>query len=285
MIESIQIIKAVKVLDFKSTKGSAPLRVLCDDGNLYYAKTTEPKSPPYPELINEVICNYYCKEWGLLPPTSTIITISNEVVSAYLEENDMALPIRYREIIFDQRLFYGSQIINNQVEIERYIVGLSNKREYNKFENPFDLIKVAALDLWIGNKDRKPDNPNLLLSESIDSKFNFHPIDHTAALGYQSNFKALKTAHLHVEDKYCLLNTQLSSSILTFASKENCQNLTKEITDCIDKCLDQSNEIFNQVPSDWGFSKKAKKRVLEVLADNDRNGACAQSFIRFIKRK
>lgn len=271
-------------MGFTPTEGSAPLKVIGDDGDFYYTKTTEPLSPPYPELVNEVICNYYCTLWGLISPQPCIIKISSDLVSDYITENGLTLLPRYRKVDFSNRLFYGSKVITNPLEIDLYINGLKTKREYNRFFNPMDLIKIGVFDLWIGNKDRKPENPNVLISE-VNKKLQFTPIDHTAAFGYVANLKELKEIHLHLDVKNSLLSTQLSLSILKFAPQVKVRATIDEVSNGISESINSSLEIFAQVPSEWGFSKKAKGNLLEILSNTERNKMIAHSFINLIPKK
>lgn len=282
IIELIKNIRAVKILEFTTTKGSAPLKVLGEDNNIYYAKTTEISSPPFQELINELICNYYANIWGLKSPFPALIEISNDIINDYIEENNFKLPLRYSNTNFSSKPFIGFQLIEPQVEIEKYINGLSGKVEYNLFASPMDFVKIALFDLWICNKDRKPDNPNVLLSET-NAKFTFHPIDHTAAFGHQSNLKSVKEVHLYLEEKNCLISTHLSSNILNIAPRTVTKNLNSNILENINLCMEQSDNIFSKIPSSWGFSKNAQKNIVNLLSNPNRNKNISDSYLRLIK--
>lgn len=283
-IHPLNIINAVKVLSIKDTKGSGPFEVLCDDGEIYFAKTTEILTEPFTELICEVIGNYYASIWGLKTGKPCLIKISRDVVIIYLKECGLSLPNRYKKTKFDEILFFGVQSCPNIIEIEEYINGLSTKKEFNNFNNPLDLIKIGILDFWLGNKDRKPGNPNILLSTNFD-KFTFIPIDHAACFGYSSQYKTLNSSHLHIEDSNNILSSGLAISILKYSKKKELLPLIDSISNNIVNSLAHSEEIFRQIPSSWGFSKKAKESIIFVLSEKERNKNISRMFIRFKPKK
>jgi hypothetical protein len=45
------------------------------------------------------------------------------------------------------------------------------------------------------------------------------------------------------------------------------------------------DEIFNQVPSSWGFSKKERQKLKDILGDNDRNVVTSEKYFPYIKKK
>ena len=283
-IQPLNTITATKVLSIKSTKGSAPFEVVCDDNEIYFAKTTDIKAEPFTELICEVIGNYYANIWGLQTANPCLIKIPLEIVEAYIKETGQPLPVRYAKTKFNEIIFFGVKSVSNIIEIESYMNGITSKKEFNLFNNPLDLIKIGTLDFWLGNKDRKPDNPNILLS-SDSNKFNFIPIDHAACFGYSSQLKILKSSQLYVEDSCNILSSGLAVSILKYSKKSELLPLIDSITKSINSSIEQSEEIFSQVPSSWGFSKKAKENIIFVLSEKDRNKIISKMFIAFKPKK
>lgn len=283
-IQPLNIITATKVLSIKGTKGSAPFEVICDDNEIYFAKTTDIKVEPFTELICEIVGNYFANIWGLQTAVPCLIKIPIEVVEAYIKEIGQPLPIRYAKTKFNEILFFGVKSVSNTIEIESYMNGITSKKEFNLFNNPLDLIKIGALDFWLGNKDRKPDNPNILLSSDFN-KFDFVPIDHAACFGYSNQLKSLKSSHLHVEDANNILSSGLAVSILKYSKRAELLPLIDSITESIASSIEHSDEIFSQVPSSWGFSKKAKENIIFVLSEKERNLNISKMFIRFKPKK
>lgn len=155
MSENIQYIEAVKIIKEYKTKGSGPLQVIGEDDNLYVAKFTDLKHP-YLELINEVVCGSMAQAWGLKVPEMAIISFTPEVVA------DFKFSDRYKSQHFTG-LFFGSRLIEPELDLSPYVGGISGK-DYKRFENWLDLLRIGCFDHWVGNKDRHPENPNILLT-------------------------------------------------------------------------------------------------------------------------
>ncbi len=279
MLQPIKHIIVDEILDEMTTKGSGPLKVLGIDGNIYYAKSTVYNTKH--ELINEIICSYLTKFWGLKSPEIVLLKFSSNIIQRY-KESGKVLSSRYKDEIFND-LFFGSKEIQNQTEIESYFRSIPTKKDFKLFESPLDIIKISVFDMWIGNKDRKPENPNILLSVFDDLKFNFVPIDHTAAFGYISKYNELKDFHLFIEEKYRIINVAFKSSIVKFANNSDIVALEHKILEHIENCLINLDFIFEQIPSNWGFSNKSKKRIKEVLSNNNRNVETSKLYLSYMK--
>ena len=279
MLQEVEFKSAIQIKSAITTKGSAPLEVLCDDGELYFIKTMALKHPPFPELINELLCNYLCQCFGLAVALPMLVRLPQIVVSSFLKEGNI-LDERYHNVNFDDTLFFGAKSIKNATEFEKYNARLNNKHDFNRFSKPLDLIKIGIFDFWIGNKDRMPSNPNIIISPSKEG-FMFNPIDHTAAFGYQANYKGLNKSQMFIEDSKNILSTPISKSILKFAFSKNNHTLRTTILDCIDTSLDNLGFVFNQIPPDWGLSKAGKQDIFKVLSDKERNATIAQTYYRF----
>jgi len=278
MIQPIKKISAVKIISETGTEGNSPLVIYCDDLEVYYAKTTTPTIPRV-ELINEIICYYFLKLWNLPVPDIALIKIDKVVVEAFTKESGN-LSNRYNPSSFDD-FFVGFKEVSPATELEKYIETLSSKHEWNNFNNPIDLIKIGLFDIWVCNKDRKPENPNILIG-SNSTGFDFVPIDNAASFGYCSNYNSLNTTFLHLEEKYFILNLSLVHSITKFVPDLDLQSLKKDILASISLCIENMDEIFAQVPSNFGFSKKAQSKLKEILSNEKRNIVTSERYFPYI---
>lgn len=274
-LQKIRQIDVQKIITEKTTIGSSPLQVFADDMNYYYTKTTTPQVPRV-ELINELICAYFAQCWDLKVPNFALSTISDTVIENYISENGN-LSNRYKPTSFGDNLFFASQIIEPVTELERYI--LPNQQGLKVFNKPQDLIKIGVFDYWIGNKDRQPSNPNILIGE-FGKKFEFRPIDHAAAFAYLTDYKQVKDILLSIEPKNNILSSPIVRYITNFVSAETYAGLKKEILCCIEVVLQSIDFIFEQVPTSWGFSKKQKAHLKQFLADKERNERIVNSYLR-----
>ena len=271
----IRQIEIQKIISEKTTKGSSPLQVLADDMNFYYAKTTTPQIPRV-ELINELICAYFAQCWDLKVPIFALSTISDIVIEKYISEKG-SLSNRYKPTSFGDNLFFASQIIEPVIELEKYI--LPSQQELKVFYKPQDLIKIGVFDFWIGNKDRQPSNPNILIGE-LEKKFNFYPIDHAAAFAYLTDYRQVKDILLSIESKNNILSSPIIRYISNFVGAETYGSLKQEILSGIEIVLQNIDFIFEQIPSSWGFSKKQKAHLKQFLSDKERNERIVNSYIR-----
>jgi hypothetical protein len=73
-------------------------------------------------------------------------------------------------------------------------------------------------------------------------------------------------------------------SITKFASKNELKNLNQDILLNISKCLDELDEIFNQVPANWGFSKKERQKLKDILGDTERNVVTSEKYFPYTKK-
>lgn len=274
-LQAIRQIEVQKIITEKTTIGSSPLQVFADDMNYYYAKTTTPKVPRA-ELINELICAYFAQCWDLKVPNFALSTFSDTVIDNYISEKGN-LSNRYKSTSFGNNLFFASQIIESVTELEKYI--LPKQQGLKVFNKPQDLIKIGVFDYWIGNKDRQPSNPNILIGE-FGKKFEFCPIDHAAAFGYVTDYHQVRDILLSIEPKNNILSSQIARYIINFVDADTYAGLKKEIISCIDVVLQNIDFIFEQVPSSWGFSKKQKNHLKQFLSDNERNERIVNSYLK-----
>lgn len=277
-LEPLKIISAEKIIKEIQTSGSGPLLVLGNDKNSYYAKTTTP-NPPRIELINEVLCGYLAQCWGLKVPPFCLIEIPSQVVNNYTAEGGI-LSNRYSNVVFDGNFFFGSQHIQ-AIELDSYFHGFKDKSDYKLFDSPLDLVKIGVFDIWIGNKDRKPENPNVLLG--TDEKFTFCPIDHTAAFAHCTDYRQVSDIFLFLEERFKLLNVPLVKSIAKFEPPQQILQLQEQIEEGIRISLENLDFIFGQIPIAWGFSKKAKQHVADFLSQNKRNDTMKDIFNPYLK--
>lgn len=273
-LQRVRQIEVQKIISETTTIGSGPLQVWADDMNYYYAKTTMPQVPRV-ELINELICAYFAQCWDLRVPPFALTTISDIVIENYISEKGN-LSSRYKSTSFGDNLFFASQIIEPVIELEKYL--LPNQQGLKTFYKPQDLIKIGVFDFWIGNKDRQPSNPNVLIS-GFGKKFNFHPIDHTAAFAYLTDYKKVRDILLSIEPKNNLLSLPIVRYISNFVGAETYAGLKEEILSGIEVVLQSIDFIFEQVPPSWGFSQKQKVHLKQFLSDEERNERIVNSYL------
>lgn len=280
MIDKIQIVRAVKILDCKRTN-SIPLQVLCDDNEIYIIKTMFKKHPPIEDLINEILCNYFFQCWDIPVPEQALVLFDDILIEQYLLDNN-TINKKYTDFKFENHYFYGSKFIPYTTEIDLYNLTLKGKHDYNKYQNPIDLIKIGAFDKWIANMDRRSDNPNILVDNS-GAKFKFIPIDNTQSFANQTNYKTLKLSIMDTVNNKSILNSPITKSISSFANSKKYSNLAKEITGNIDKSIDLIESVFENIPSEFGLSRQGKDKIKEILSNQTRNDVISRFYLNYSK--
>ncbi len=268
-MEAIKHITAVQIIEQKGTN-SIPFLVLCDDGDLYVAKTMFKKHPPYEDLINEILSVYFLELMNVRTIKPAIIKIPQDVFNSALQEGKQ-FDERYNSLSFDNSFFFGSFQQPYTTEVEVYNTILKNKHDFNKYSNPMDFIKIGIFDYWIANMDRRGSNPNILLNQTENGTFEFLPIDHTQAFAYQCDYKSLRLALMSSLHTKSILKTNMSKSIISFASRELIANFHKDILIDFGNVIDNIDFVFEQVPPQFGLSKKGRKKIVEILSNAERN--------------
>jgi hypothetical protein len=279
-LEGLSEVHITKIDEELTTEGSGPLLTLDEPGNFYYCKTTN-TTVPRVEIINEVICWYMLKCWGFELPEIALARIKKEVAKKYEEEYQL-LTQRYKNVDFDNELFFASKRLEFSTDVESFMTGIESRKDFKKFSNPLEIIMIGVFDLWVGNKDRKPGNPNILLSIDEEERFKFVPIDHTAAFAYLTNYKEVREVMLEIAGNNSILSAPIVKSITKFADSLKVQDLRNEIFQCMEATNQQLDFIFEQVPKEWGFSKKAKVHLKEFFADKARNERIARSYLNYL---
>jgi hypothetical protein len=279
LIPPLTTVRAELLVEVIPTKGSSPLRVLANDGHEYIAKTTEANSCV--EVINEVLCGYLARCWDLPVPPFSLVHISPSVVGAY-EKQRGRLPDRYRTCPFGDRLFFGSRVVSRQVEVDAFFGGPHHPAQMQLFHKPLDLVKIGVFDQWVGNFDRKPDNPNVLLGSRPDGTLDFCPIDHTAAFGYLDDYRQVRDVLLTREPKKWLLSHRFVPAIVKFTPPSAISDLHQDLQNGIDVALSAIDSVFAQVPVEWGLSRKAKEHLKQFFADSVRNERIVGTYLNYL---
>lgn len=279
-MEPVKKLTASKIIKQYKTKGSYPLLVLISGADSYIVKTCHQKKPTV-EVINELICAYFAKCWQLSVPEFALIEIGLDVFQNFIKEGG-ALSGPFKSDLLVDRIFFGSKEISNAIEFEQYMGSISKKRDLKLFKSPLDLIKIGVFDFWVGNVDRKPRNPNILLG-SDSGLFDFHPIDHALTFANQSNYRNVTDIVLRFDDDFSILKVPFVKSLINFVSSPVLQKIEFEILEGMNKTIHELDFIFSQVPPEWGLSRREKSHLKNFFSDKSRNERIARSWHYFLR--
>ncbi len=264
-VESISQINKVY-----NSKGSKPVRVLCDDFEEYVCKYNVANGSMASKLFREYIGASFIKIWGLNVPDFTFVNIKNEhlTVSQHLQPS------------FFRTTCFGSKFSKNFKELDKFTSFIEPKQK-KAFENKFDFLKVALFDLWISNEDRYYGNFNLLYD--VEDSNRFVPIDHEMIFNTGSIDRGLEL----ISREESLLDTPMTNNLFSKKELRKIDYLPKvqeEYYFCIRKCEEELNQILKEVPDDWLVNiEKEKNTLLQELFNKDWIDTVFAEFSLFIQ--
>lgn len=172
--------KTVSLIEEIPTDGHSPMKFMCNDSDIYYCKyRVSFKEQEIDCLIYEVICSLLLQKLNLPTPEIALVEITE---NSYLNE-DLK---RNRSFISPGVICFGSKDLKN-AQLVTELDKIQSKEDFELFENPDDLIRIAIFDLWVGNTDRGkgsiqyspgPSNNYNLLTSSEEGKKKIFAFDH-----------------------------------------------------------------------------------------------------------
>lgn len=275
----MEVIGAIQILEILETN-SIPIKILGADADIYYAKTIFKIHPPLEDIINELIGNQVYKIWGIKVPEIKIIKIENRLLQEYLITNNMIS--KYSQFDIEELFVIGSKEINSQTELDYHNLVLSNKNDFNQYLDPYKFLDIAFCDVWLANRDRRINNPNLLLVED-QGKIDFVAIDHTQLFGNQTNYKGLKINVMDVSLVNMLIASKFTKKICNFAENEVLSKFNIRIIEKINTTLVVLPEVLDSLPSKVGLSKAGKLKIIEILSNQERNTRISNILNKLLK--
>lgn len=169
-------IRTTTLIQEMTTDGHSPLKFLCEDFNVYFAKyrTRASLNPLEIDcLFYEVVCCRLLQRLGIPTPELAIIEISSNSFS----RDQLTM---HRRHCRPGVLYLGSKEVKN-ADLIQAIAPISSRRDFKKFTNPYHLIGIAFFDLWVNNRDRgRSDNYNLCNSIRNKGEHSTHLIMRSA---------------------------------------------------------------------------------------------------------
>ncbi|MDM1517111.1 hypothetical protein HX089_12010 [Myroides odoratimimus] len=275
----MEVIGAIQILEILETN-SIPIKILGADTDIYYAKTIFKTHPPLEDIINELIGNEVYKSWGIRVPDIKIIKIENKLLQEFLIANNIIS--KYSQFDIEELFIIGSKEIHNQTELDYHNLVLSNKNDFNQYLDPYKFLDIAFCDVWLANRGRRINNPNLLLVED-QGKIDFVAIDHTQLFGNQTNYKGLKINVMDVSLVNMLIASKFTKKICNFAENEVLSKFNSRIIEKINTTLVVLPEVLDSLPSKVGLSKAGKLKIIEILSNQERNTRISNILNKLLK--
>lgn len=262
----MEVVNAVQIIDILDTN-SIPIKVLAEDAEIYFAKTIFKTHPPLEDIINELIGNFIYSSWGVQVPEIKIVKIDNDLLKTYIETNNVVS--KYSDFNIEELFIIGAKEIKNQTELDCHNLTIINRNDFNKFLDPLCFLDIAFCDIWLANKDRRINNTNLLLIEK-NGKLDFVAIDHTQLFANQNNYKGLRIPIMDIDLSNMLITSDFTKKICKFAENEIISTYNNRIIKKIGTTLNVLPDFLDTLPSEIGLSKSGKKKIIEVLGNDER---------------
>lgn len=266
------------------TDGHSPLKFICSDGAVYYVKYRSGKSFDKYEihcLLFEMICTRLLQHLEIPVPEQALIEIDGV---SYAPGQVKANKRYLRHGVIG----WGSREIEN-TDLVKEIELIQRRKEFNKLLNPEDLIRIAVFDLWVDNADRHSENYNLL-TKFEDGKLKIITIDHAFTFGGLKGMKIFNSATQPSSFRKLIESQYFKSVVQHFRKNERLQ-IARQFLSLISE-LDVENlvnEVFTQIPNQWGIDPSLKKRIIDFLKSRQRLIAiqqiCDQQLQRNFRRK
>lgn len=266
------------------TDGHSPMKFICSDGEVYYTKYRSGKSFNKDEincLVFEMVCTKLLQRLHIPVPEQALVTVNeNSYAPGQLITN--------KRYIKDGIIAWGSNEIA-QTDLVKEIEQVTSKKAFNKFQNPDDLLRIAIFDLWVNNIDRHSGNYNLL-TKIEDGKLKIITIDHAFTFGGLQGMNIFNATTAPGSYKKLIESQYFRSVIKHFNRKERLEIAIQFISLLSEPDIKNIiNEVFAQIPAQWGISPMLKKRVIDFLQSQQRMALlkqiCHQQLQKNFRRK
>lgn len=276
----IKTVNTQKMITEYSETKNAPISFLCEDQETYYAKyIQDPKE--FDCLVYELACNKIAELIGLEVSETAFVNVCKNSLAHSRIKN------------YGNLRFFKEGITAFGVKEIQYVDMVTNlplinkKSDFKKMNNPYDLILIALFDMHIANKDRHPENFNLLLSKGKTRTI--YAIDHYDTFGGLNYLGKINPNHYFHVDNTILRAQFVQELILKYYDIQTVVDLVEKYAYlCNPKQINALlDELFNQIPKNWQLSATLKDDMLALLTNTERISGIQKSvkeFIQLIKK-
>lgn len=261
-INELYSITEIKPEDCYATRGSRPVRVLCNDLNYYVCKYSTKESFPYP-LFNEYIAACFLKIWNLPVPEFAFVKIKKDHIQQ----------INYPYHYFDQ-LCFGSRYFGEFKEVDKLFLEIPLiKKENHSGRDTF--LRIGLFDIWLCNEDRHFENFNLLYNLKTNQ---FVPIDHV----YCFNTLNLDKDAVLISENESILSSPFLSRFFCRPLQQNLNEIRltiiNEFKHNVSRCHEELDDILANLPLTWNSDPDFLKSRLEPFFGQKWLQSCADHF-------
>jgi hypothetical protein len=267
-IETLHSITEIKPEDCYQTRGSFPVRVLCNDLNYYVCKYHAGNGFPF-SLFNEYIAASFLKIWNLQVPEFAFVEI----------RNDHIYQINYPYYYFDN-LCFGSKYFGEYKEVDKFFLETPLIKKENVIARD-SFLRIAMFDIWLSNEDRHYENFNLLYNLKSN---HFVPIDHVFCF----NSINLDNEPDLISENESILSSPFISRFFFRTLQQNHHDIcSKHIEDFkinVAHCYEELDIILQNIPLAWNPDVGFLKSRLDFYFSETWLKTCVDYFTILISR-
>lgn len=271
------------------TDGHSPMHFKCDDGNFYYCKyRTQLKKEELDCLVYELVCHFLLKKLNIPTPDVALAIIEKDTY-------DIKKLKANKRYIKSGNICFASKEAANVILVTG-IQSIAKKTQTNKFENFYDLLKIAMFDLWVDNADRgngRKENYNLLFQtiqvQSEDTlapqtKFRWLAFDHAFAFGGNQRLRMFNETMMPYTSLK-LIESQYYKSFKKYFNPETYKSIVENFLTL------QHHElkgiilnVFSQIPAEWRIPPNLADKIVAFLANQNRINSVKQLTLNSLKK-
>lgn len=251
------------------------MHFLCDDGNYYFCKyRTQLSREELDCLVYELVCHYLLKKLEIPTPDVALAIIEKE-------SYDVKKLTANRRYIRPGVVCFASKEAANSVLVSG-IQSIHGKIQLCKFENIYDLLKIAMFDLWVDNDDRGKgarENYNLLLqsiqiikenNDAPASKLRWLAFDHAFTFGGTGRLRMFNETMMPTT-AYKLIESQYYSAFKKYFIRSRYEPVIENfLTLQHHELEDIIQSVFSQIPEDWQTPSSLAERIILFLSNHNR---------------
>lgn len=265
------------LLEEIKTDGHAPLKFLCDNGEIYYCKHLPTLNKSEINcLAYEVVANYLLQQLEIPTPEIALV----EVLEGTLIKKLITKNRRLRE----GDVCFGSKEVKFAQELHA-IQEIRTKTEFNKILNPTDIVKIALFDLWVNNVDRGRYfddvgiNYNLLI-KPVGSKQQILAFDNAFIFGGIEQIGVFNPK-MGVNANNKLVNTPYYKSLIKHIDQKKFLDIVNNFIPLLPVNYDESiSNIVKELRKNWALTLNLDERIIALLSSNEHIENCKNIIIQ-----
>lgn len=254
----IETITTQLLIKEHETEGHHPLEFLCDDDNIWYVKHLL-RITEHRLLVFELLGGVVARQLGIATPEVAFVQISPD---SYERKS-----IKRNKWLRPDSIGFGSKQVPN-VDLFTALLVPQSKSDFNQFTNPYDLVRIALLDLWIYNTDRKANNYNLL-QQNLPKGKRVYAIDHGKALGGVRDRNPIPS--LRIDTDETLISSPFMNAMLPHMERKR---IVEYIESFFYFCKHESPttvlNVFTLLPAQWRIDPALQRQVGNFLFNAER---------------